>query len=167
MLSNKQKDYLKQYHENNEKAEKTANIPEQNNMRQMNKRIRDKAFNMIQDLTLIARTMPEDQKDQMFTKDSIGLFVSAIINDSEDYNATGLFDAERRQKLPEPIYNSRIFDLGVLFANVGIETAYNMISWKSRIRDNLRRASKGEKIELIDAIAISKGWYEKKTKEKK
>jgi hypothetical protein len=167
MLSDEQKEYLIKYHENHEKAEKKANSTELANMRQMNMRIKDKALNMIQDLILIAQIMPEKEKEKMFTKDCIRLFVSAILNDSENYNTIGLFDDERRQKLPEPIYNSRIFDLGVLFANVGIETAYNMISWKSRIKDNLRRASKGEKMELIEAMAIAKGMYEKKTKGKK
>ena len=167
MLSNEQKEYLKQYHENYEKAEKTGNFSEMNNIRQMNKRIRDKALNMIHDLTLIAQMMPESQKDQIFTEYHIIEFARAILVDRENYNSIGLFNDEARHKLPEPIYNSRIFNLGVLFSMLGMENAYQMISWKLRLKHSILAPSSREKLELILAVNQFKGMFEKKNKEKK
>lgn len=162
MLTNEQKEYLIKYHESNENAEKTANFAGLANMRQMNKRIRDKALNMLEDLVLIAKTMPESQKEQIFTKDLLRDFVIAVIKDSENYYTIENLEDEGRLKLPEPIYNSRIFDLGALFADKGIDSAYNMISWKLRIKDQLRLPSKEEKLELIDALDNFGGMYAKK-----
>ncbi len=150
MLSEEQREHLRNYEENYKKAE---NKVEFDAFRQMNKRIREKALEAIKDLTLIAETMPEQQKEKIFTKELLRDFIKFTLRPG-DRKPFGfdITDIERKANLPEPIYNKRIFDLGVLLAGFGINSAYHEISWKQRIRDINKQLSKGEMWNIINSM---------------
>lgn len=154
MLSKKQREHLKNYHELYNLADNSKNpVSEHENLRQMNNRIRKKALDAIMDLTLIAETMPEKQKEQIFTKDNIRDFIKAMLNDGDGKRfGFTITEDEIKMNLPEPIYNKRIFDMGVLLADFGISSAYSVISWKQRVRDINRQLSKGEMWEIIGVL---------------
>lgn len=154
MLSEKQRDYLKNYHELYKLADNSKNpVSEHAKIRQMNSRIRKNAEKAIMDLTLIAETMPENQKEQIFTKDNIRDFIKAMLNDGDGKRfGFTITEDEIKMNLPEPIYNKRIFDLGVLLADFGICSAYSVISWKQRVRDINRQLSKGDMWNIINVL---------------
>lgn len=148
MLSEEQKEYLRQYQEKHKEAERTVNFDA---MRQMNKRIRAKALEAIDDLTLIAKVMPENQKEQIFTKDTMRELIKQIFKDGDGRRfGYAITDEETKSNWPEPIYNERVFDMGVLFADFGISSAYSVISWRQRFRDINNIPTKGEMWKIID-----------------
>lgn len=135
--------------------------------------IKNKAKKALEDLTLIAKMIPEKQKSEIFTKDSMREFIKAVLKDGDGKKFDELInrdipyhpepeirkklyaeftERERKSGLPEPIYNKRIFDLGVLLAGFGVSSAYDVISWKLRFKDINKQPTKGEMWNLIDSV---------------
>ncbi|VVB88871.1 Uncharacterised protein [uncultured archaeon] len=153
MLSNEQRTYLKQYRERHEQAEKQADTKELDALRQMNKRICDKAKEAICDLALIAESMPETQKEKIFTKESLRDFIKFALRpgDRKPFGCA-IRDEEINADLPEPIYNARIFELGAFLADFGLSSAYGEISWRQRIIDINNPPGKARMWELVDVL---------------
>ncbi|VVB84520.1 Uncharacterised protein [uncultured archaeon] len=116
--------------------------------------IKTKVKKALEDLTLIAEKIPEKQKAEMFTKDTMRDFIKAVLKDGDGKSFTyeQMPEAKERSKLPEPIHNKRIFDLGTLLAGFGVNSAYYVISLKHRLKDLKEPPTKGEMWELIDVL---------------
>lgn len=128
----------------------TTKKPLENQLHKTDHVIKNKAKKALEDLTLIAEMIPEKQKAEIFTKDSMRGLIKAIFKDGDGKRFSyGITDEEIKSNWPEPIYNKRIFNLGILFADFGISSAYSVVSWRQRIRDINHHLTKGEMCEII------------------
>ncbi len=156
MLSADQREYLKNCQEIHEQAEKKADLKEMDSHRQMNKRIRDKALEAIEDLTLIAKCFPENQLDKIFNREKMLDFIHNILN----AKATSVDDPRYGTA---QILNSRTFKLGILLAAAGTNVAYRNVHQRLRLIAHGRRGS----VELSDQMAFilnAKAWADKDIK---
>jgi hypothetical protein len=156
MLNQDQIEYLKHYQEQHEQAEKSADFNKLANLRQMNKRIREKALQEIEDLTLIAKYFPEEQLDQIFKKDKMRDLIENILNAKATVVDNPKYGSAQ-------ILNTRTFGLGILLAAAGTKVAYRNVHQKLRIIAHGR----GGSVELSDQMAFIlniKNWADKELK---
>lgn len=93
--------------------------------RQYDHRIREKAKEMIKDLTLMAKYLPEEQMAQIFTKENMRDFIENILNAKRTY-------ADSPKYGTSEIQNNRAFELGYFLAFSGIDIAYRNVNLKYR-----------------------------------
>lgn len=108
MLTYKQKKYIK----NRETCSLTDEVK-----RQYDYRIREKAKQMLKDLTVMAKYLSEDQMAQIFTAENMKPLIRNILNAKKTY-------VDNKKYGSEQILNSRTFLLSKLLAFYGIDTAY-------------------------------------------
>lgn len=150
MLSDNQRNHLKNYRELYKNADNSEDpVKEHNRMRKMNERIREKASDALKDLTLIATMIPENQKEQLFTKEIMWEFIHAILADG-DLENPGHSGAQ--SKSTDIFNNVRIFNLGKTLADVGIGHAYKSLSAQQRLRDTNKMISNGAKWEVLNTL---------------
>jgi len=79
MLSIEQREFIKNYSALYKTADNSEKpLDEHAKLRQMNKRIRDRALQAMKDLKYIAETMPEDQLNQIFSFENLRPLLESI-----------------------------------------------------------------------------------------
>lgn len=117
MLTSEQRKYLHEYKKQREEAEYKSNTKWMDASRHMNLRIRKNVTEAIEDLTLCARELPENQLEQIFTKDTLSAFINSLLSPSS-VNAP---------KSDGKIKNRRIFEICYYIEAVASEAGYDMI----------------------------------------
>ncbi|MCM1986044.1 hypothetical protein [Methanococcoides seepicolus] len=119
LLADSQKEYLKSYKNVREQAGWKADSQKLGSLRQNNKTIRDKMITALEDLTLYAQCMPEDQLKKVFTRDSLTPFLTALTD--PEYTIP---EKEKDNK----IKNQRVFEICYLMEEIGIQNGYVQLS---------------------------------------
>jgi hypothetical protein len=151
MLSENQRKHLKNFRELRNNADNSEHpVTENCRLRKMNERIREKALDALEDLTLIAKMMPENQKQQLFTKEIMWDFIQNILVDG-DLNYPEHREAQSKST---NLFtnNDRIFNLGKTLADFGIGHAYKTLSEEQILRDTNKSISKGAMWETLNTL---------------
>lgn len=126
MLTSKQIEYLKNRENYVVSDESGVTHPITDEVRrQYDHRLREKAKEMIKDLTLMAKYLPEDQMAQTFTKENMRDFIDNILNAKRTY-------ADGPKYGTSEIQNNRAFELGYFLAFSGIDIAYRNVNLRFR-----------------------------------
>jgi len=125
-------------------AKKSTNLS-----RQKDFRIRKKAIKALEDLSYLARTLNPDQHKQIFTSDSLSLFVEALMK----YASRRAHEQREKDKEKRAIvYDKRLFKIGVILGNKFLTMASLLMGEKYRKDATIRILPSKERIDDLNTI---------------